>query len=292
MSRILNEKLIADIGAYLTDPPPADLPGGVHMIIELAVNIASHLPMESREVFIFYWPPLSYFSADDMSVETGIPPLTAAMSPLNESPSDSGADYVLVQDEPGAAAGRTRSGRRAVGRKGRCRAARRGRGMLASIMTGDRGGKPGGSSAGAAAPAASLRPRRRRRRQRQAAERLWARDADGRPAAAAAGARRPAAAAAAKGGAGAAGHWAWRRDPQSQRAGQGAGVHDHDLGSLSVLDCHGVWMLQRHNLHDAFRAVIRLMEERAACTSDFRISFCRFAKTTRFCTFDGARGDL
>jgi hypothetical protein len=140
MSRMLNEKLIAHISTYLTDPPPADLPGGVHMIIELAVNIASHLPMESREVFIFYCSPLSYFSADDMNVETGIPPLTAAMSPLNDSPSDSGADYVLVQDDASGGADKDDD----AGGKDDAGARRGGRGMLASIMTGDRGGKPGG----------------------------------------------------------------------------------------------------------------------------------------------------
>ena len=142
MSRSLNERLIADISTYLTDPPPADLPGGVHMIIELAVNIASHLPMESREVFIFYCPPLSYFSADDMSVETGIPPLTAAMSPLNDSPSDNGADYVLVQDD--ASGGADKDDDQSSGGKDEAGGRRGGRGMLASIMTGDRGGKPGG----------------------------------------------------------------------------------------------------------------------------------------------------
>jgi hypothetical protein len=144
VSRILNEKLITDISAFLTDPPPADLPGGVQMIIELAINIASHLPMESREVFIFYCPPLSYFSADDMNVETGIPPLTAAMSPLNESPSDNGADYVLVQDD--ASGGAEKPDDEASGARDDQAGRRGGRGML-GIITGDRGGKPGGPPA-------------------------------------------------------------------------------------------------------------------------------------------------
>jgi len=85
----LNEKLIADISQYLTDPAPPDLAGGIFMIVELAINIAVHLPVESREVIIEYYPPMAYVSPDLMKVETGIPALTNAIAPLNDtSPSD------------------------------------------------------------------------------------------------------------------------------------------------------------------------------------------------------------
>jgi hypothetical protein len=88
----LNEKLIVDMSAYLTEPAPPDLAGGVHMIVELAVNIAVHLPVESREVCIEYYPPIAFVSPDFMKVETGIPALTNPIAPpTDNSPSDSSA---------------------------------------------------------------------------------------------------------------------------------------------------------------------------------------------------------
>jgi hypothetical protein len=98
----LNEKLVNDISLYLTDPPPPDLAGGVYMIVELAVNIAIHLPMESREVCIEYYPPMAFVSPDFMRIETGIPPLTNAIAPPNDnSPSDSTGTDSSSGGQPG-----------------------------------------------------------------------------------------------------------------------------------------------------------------------------------------------
>jgi hypothetical protein len=98
----LNEKLIADISVYLTDPAPPDLAGGVYMIVELAVNIAIHLPIESREVCIEYYPPMSFVSPDFMRIETGIPALTNAIAPPNDnSPSDSTGTDSSSGGQPG-----------------------------------------------------------------------------------------------------------------------------------------------------------------------------------------------
>ena len=46
----LKENLVNALAIHLQDPPPSDLEGGVHMIIELVVSIAIHLPLESRDV--------------------------------------------------------------------------------------------------------------------------------------------------------------------------------------------------------------------------------------------------
>jgi hypothetical protein len=85
----LNDKLVGDISALLVDPAPPDLNGGVQMILDLAVNIAVHVPLESRDVVIEYFPPYYPMIPDVMKVEVGIPGLTNAILPSETSPSDS-----------------------------------------------------------------------------------------------------------------------------------------------------------------------------------------------------------
>ncbi|CAI6336618.1 unnamed protein product [Periconia digitata] len=80
----LNEQLIGSLQMYMNDPAPPDLNGGAYMIIELAISVAQHLPLESREVHIEYFYPGSPLSTEFMKVESGIPALT---SPI-EQPDD------------------------------------------------------------------------------------------------------------------------------------------------------------------------------------------------------------
>ena len=70
---------------FLNDPAPPDLAGGVPMMVELAVSIAQHLPLESREVHIEYFPPGHSIVAEHMKMESGIPPLTAPIGGLGGS---------------------------------------------------------------------------------------------------------------------------------------------------------------------------------------------------------------
>ncbi|KAF2736339.1 hypothetical protein EJ04DRAFT_169890 [Polyplosphaeria fusca] len=72
----LNEQLIASLQMFLKDPAPPDLNGGVPMIVELAVSIAQHMPLESREVHIEYFGPHHGILSDFMKMESGIPALT------------------------------------------------------------------------------------------------------------------------------------------------------------------------------------------------------------------------
>jgi hypothetical protein len=164
--QLLNEKLIRDISGYLVDPAPPDLAGGVFMIVELAVNIAIHLPVESREVGIEYYPPLYVIVPEVMKLEQGIPPLT---SPIlsDTSPSDSLPDNASLK----GSTGEKESG---TGQDGNRNSAdeqssvnlsqkdekRGGRGMLASFIGGGKSGsaqqppggpppKPGSSGSGA-----------------------------------------------------------------------------------------------------------------------------------------------
>jgi hypothetical protein len=73
---ILNEQLIGSLQMFLNDPAPPDLNGGVPMIVELAVNVAQHLPLESREVHIEYFGPGHGIVPEMMKLESGIPALT------------------------------------------------------------------------------------------------------------------------------------------------------------------------------------------------------------------------
>lgn len=85
LTETLNEKLIASLQMFLNDPAPPDLAGGVPMMVELAVSIAQHLPLESREVHIEYFPPGHSIVAEHMKMESGIPPLTAPISEMDEA---------------------------------------------------------------------------------------------------------------------------------------------------------------------------------------------------------------
>ncbi|KAK4556792.1 hypothetical protein LTR86_006363 [Recurvomyces mirabilis] len=76
---MLKDQLIGAISLHLQDPPPSDLEGGVHMIIELVVSIAIHLPVESRDVAIEYFKPGYSILQDQMKLETGIPALATSL---------------------------------------------------------------------------------------------------------------------------------------------------------------------------------------------------------------------
>ncbi|KAL8360300.1 hypothetical protein RB601_007325 [Gaeumannomyces tritici] len=62
---------------HLTNPPPTGVDGSVSMIVELAVGIASNMPLESRDVAITFPSPGSPMQPNIMEVEktTGLPPL-------------------------------------------------------------------------------------------------------------------------------------------------------------------------------------------------------------------------
>ncbi|KAK5725972.1 hypothetical protein LTR15_004162 [Elasticomyces elasticus] len=80
---MLKEQLIAALAVHLQDPPPSDLEGGVHMIVELVVSIAIHLPVESRDVVIEYFKPGFSIMQDQMKLESGIPPLGVSIHDEN-----------------------------------------------------------------------------------------------------------------------------------------------------------------------------------------------------------------
>ena len=77
---MLKEHLIGALQVHLQDPPMSDLEGGVHMIIELAVSMATHLPLESRDVQIDYFMPGVLLGAEFMKIESGIPALGTSVA--------------------------------------------------------------------------------------------------------------------------------------------------------------------------------------------------------------------
>ncbi|KAK3065501.1 hypothetical protein LTS18_006212 [Coniosporium uncinatum] len=94
----LNEKLIAHLKSLLQDPAPPDVDGGVFMIVELAVGIALHVPMESRDVVIEYYHPGTIIVDEKMKTETGIPPLKEPMM-VEMGMSDAPAAAVNAQQQ-------------------------------------------------------------------------------------------------------------------------------------------------------------------------------------------------
>ncbi|KAF2194438.1 hypothetical protein K469DRAFT_725789 [Zopfia rhizophila CBS 207.26] len=72
----LNENLVGSLQMFLNESATADLSGNVPMIIELAVSVAQHLPLESRDVHIEYFPPGHGIVSEFMKMESGIPALT------------------------------------------------------------------------------------------------------------------------------------------------------------------------------------------------------------------------
>lgn len=80
LTDLLKRNLIDDLSAHLNDPAPPDLEGGVHMIVELVVSIATHLPQESRDVVIEYFSPGYGILYDQMKLESGIPALAVSVA--------------------------------------------------------------------------------------------------------------------------------------------------------------------------------------------------------------------
>jgi hypothetical protein len=160
LTEMLNEKLMADIGHYLVDPVPSDLQGGVSMILDLAINVAMHVPLESREVIIEYYNPLFPVQADLMKTETGIPPLANPIVITEISPSSGSAEADRASlkstgtrdsgDVPDDATG-------GKDEKGR-------RGMFGGLMGGNANKivkvPPGSTTASAAASAKAVQPGR------------------------------------------------------------------------------------------------------------------------------------
>lgn len=77
---MLKQQLTNHLQHHLDNPPMSDLEGGVHMIVELAVAMVAHLPLESRDVQIEYFMPSSPINYEQMKLESGIPALNTSLA--------------------------------------------------------------------------------------------------------------------------------------------------------------------------------------------------------------------
>ncbi|KAF3907435.1 hypothetical protein ABW21_db0206986 [Orbilia brochopaga] len=75
LKEFLEEKLKASLAMHLNEPLPGGLDGGVNTIIDIAVGLLEHLPIESRDVRVWYPLPGEKFDPVFMRGETGLQPL-------------------------------------------------------------------------------------------------------------------------------------------------------------------------------------------------------------------------
>ena len=99
----LVENLSAFLSMYLKEQAHGGLEGGVGMIVELAVGIASNLPLESRDVFVDYVLPGSRIEESCMKVEAGLPPLTNPGEGIPEEPKGDDASSLTGGDSKDSA---------------------------------------------------------------------------------------------------------------------------------------------------------------------------------------------
>lgn len=86
-ARVSTANLTASLTNYLSEPVPSGIADSAHMIIELAVNIASNMPLESRDIAIMYPMPGDTLQPSFMKVESG-----GGMQPLEIPASDATGD--------------------------------------------------------------------------------------------------------------------------------------------------------------------------------------------------------
>lgn len=86
-ARVATSNLASSLVNFLSEPIPNGIADSAHMIIELAVNIACNLPLESRDIAISYPLPGDILQPAYMKIESGagMPPLE---NPAGEAPGD------------------------------------------------------------------------------------------------------------------------------------------------------------------------------------------------------------
>lgn len=87
-ARVATTNLTASLITFLAEPTPAGIEDSAHMIVELAVGIASNIPLESRDISISYPMPGDMVQLSMMKIETPIPALE---NPGAESSTDGDA---------------------------------------------------------------------------------------------------------------------------------------------------------------------------------------------------------
>ena len=98
LTQVLVEKLVASLQSHLHDPAPPGLLGGVQMIVNIAVGLASNIPLESRDVRVWYPIPGVPFDNKFMKLEGQLPPLVQPASTGENSTAESGEKSLMDVD--------------------------------------------------------------------------------------------------------------------------------------------------------------------------------------------------
>ena len=143
-ARIATANLTASLINFLSEPAPPGIEDSAHMIVELAVSIASNLPLESRDISIVYPMPGDLLQPFIMKVEGGIPTLD---NPGAETSSEVDASSTGSGDKDEGAAKESEKADAKAGRKEKTKSS----GMLQAMMgvgsSASTGKKPAASSA-------------------------------------------------------------------------------------------------------------------------------------------------
>lgn len=83
----LVKTLVEKLQQHLHEPAPVGLLGGVQMIVDIAVGLAANLPLESRDVKVWYPLPGVAFDSKYMKGEALLPPL---LNPPAQKPAGEG----------------------------------------------------------------------------------------------------------------------------------------------------------------------------------------------------------
>jgi len=75
LSEHLVKQLVDSLQMHLHDPSPPGLLGGIQMIVDITVGLGANLPLESRDVRVWYPLPGERFDSKFMRGEVGLPPL-------------------------------------------------------------------------------------------------------------------------------------------------------------------------------------------------------------------------
>lgn len=100
LTQHLVEKLVVSLQTHLHEPTPPGLLGGVSMIVEIAVGLASNLPLESRDVRVWYPLPGVPFDGKFMKAEGQLPPLVQPISGGEGTASEGGDKMEVDQQNP------------------------------------------------------------------------------------------------------------------------------------------------------------------------------------------------
>lgn len=87
LSDHLVKTLVEKLQQHLHEPAPVGLLGGVQMIVDIAVGLAANLPLESRDVKVWYPLPGAIFDPKYMKCEALLPPL---LNPTHQKSSGEG----------------------------------------------------------------------------------------------------------------------------------------------------------------------------------------------------------